>query len=228
MKIAIYGDSFGCETPIYETYHKNIEFLKTSWVSLLKENYQVTNFCEAGSDLYFSFCKFLQNYKNYDLNIFIKTSPYRLSVKDNKKYIHSHNIQSATAKLDKDKTNDKLKAIVSYFYYIQDLEKDEILSELYIEKIKSITTNYLILESFGETGLFNITLMENESWNFNPTYTGYDDFLDLRFCHMTKENNYILAQKITECIKTQKSFKLNLNDYIVPTDKEKDLYLIKK
>lgn len=231
MKIAIYGDSFGSEEPVFQTYHNNLNKIDPSWVTLLKEDFSVDNFCESGSDYYFSFNNFVENYKKYSLNIFLKTSPHRLSLPYKNKYIHNHNINSSIAKLENetDKTKIKmLKASIDYFKYLQDEKKDLVISDLFTEKILSLDPNCLIVDSFGNNGLFNVTLMENKIWKFNPTYTKKDEFLDLRYCHMTQENNKIMYNKIKECIEKQIKFNFNLSDFVIPSMNTKDLYLVKR
>lgn len=231
MKIAIYGDSFGSETPVFQTYHKNLEIIGDPWPTLLKQDYIVANFCESGSDHYFSFYKFLTNYKNYDLNIFIETSPFRLSTEYENKFIHNHNIDSAKAKLKIEKNQERkniLLASVNYFLYLQNDNKDKIISKLFREKIKTLDPNCFIIDAFGKKGLFNITLKENQAWDIHPSYTKHDEFLDLRYCHMTQENNFILYKKIKESINSKIEFKFNLSDYKIPNAEQKTLYLVKK
>lgn len=231
MKIAIYGDSFGTEEPIYQTYHKNLEKIGVSWVSLLKQHYDITNFCEAGSDHYFSFNNFLENYKLYDINIFIETSPYRLSTVYKNTYIHNHNIDSARAKLKNETNLDKTaiyQASIDYFLYLQHNTRDETISKLFREKISLLDPNCLIIESFGDNGLFNITLMENQVWNFSPTYTKNDQLLDLRYCHMTMENNQVFYSIIKDCIEEKTEFVFQRDKFIAPKKEDQEIYLVKK
>lgn len=231
MKIAIYGDSFGSEVPIFQTYHNNLKKIGDSWIALLKNDFMIDNYCESGSDYYFSFNNFLENYKKYDLNIFIKTSPHRLSITYKNKYIHNHNIDSSTAKLEKETDKNKIKileASINYFKYLQDEKKDLIISNLFTEKILNLDPSCLIIDSFGNNGLFNVTLMENDIWQFNPTYTRKDELLDLRYCHMTQENNKIMYDKVKECIEKKTKFDFDLNNFVAPSINARDLYLVKK
>ena len=231
MKIAIYGDSFGTETPIFETEHPNLSKVGTPWVSLLRQHYNVDNYCVSGSDYYFSFNNFLKNYKRYDINIFIETACNRLSIKQNNVFVHNHNIQSATAKL-KDSTDNSLnniyKASVQYFTHLHDIEKDEVLTSLMRKEIERLDSNCFFIKSFGEHGLFNITLNENKIWKVNPTYTKDDKFLDLRYCHMTKENNHTLYKIVYDKILTKEKFSYTLDDFVGTRLQDKNLYLVKK
>src|SRR6056300_637529 len=81
MKIAFYGDSFSDE-------NKN----EKSWPVLLskKLNASRTNYSIEASDIYFSYNNFLENYKDYDLNIFVATSLRRTSWFKRKNHKHTH------------------------------------------------------------------------------------------------------------------------------------------
>ena len=231
MKIAIYGDSFGYEHPIFGIDHPKLKEINPSWVTLLRKDYSIDNFCYPASDLYFSYNNFISNYKKFNLNIFIATNPHRLSVKHGDKFIHNSGLNSAESKLetDTDLTRKKVhKAAVDYFLYLQDDERDIVLSTLIKDSVKTLDKNCIIIDAFGKDGLFNITLMENETWSITPSYTLLDSFLDLRYCHMTEENNYILYNLINNCIKNQSNFEFNLSNFITPTFDERKKYLIKK
>lgn len=230
MKIAIYGDSFGYEKPIFVDYYKNIELIGNAWSAMLHNSYDVTNFSYPGSDIFFSYKKFIENHLNYDFNIFICTSPYRLSVTYKNEYLHNHGLASATAKAKQEKDKEKskiLKASVEYFKHLQNDERDKIFSNLIRKEIEN-TSNTLIIDSFGPQGLFNVTLMENEVWNVSPSYTIEDPYIDLRFCHMTQKNNEILAEQIKYCIKHNMIYNFDINNFHLPKKEEKELYLVKK
>lgn len=230
MKIAIYGDSFGFEEPIFVNYHNNVDLIGDSWSKMLRESFDVTNFSYPGSDLFFSYKNFIEHNSKYDLNIFIFTSPYRLSVVYKDEYLHNHGLASASAKYKQEKNKEKskiFKASVDYFKYIQNDDRDKLVSDLIRKEIKG-TQNTLLIDSFGPHGLFNVTLMENEVWNVSPSYTLEDPYIDIRFCHMTKRNNEILTEQIKYCIKHNMIYKFDINNFQPPSKEEKELYLVKK
>lgn len=70
MKIAVYGDSFA-------EYNPQGKF--PGWPERLAEkmNAEVSIFGKAGTSVLFSYRKFLENYKDYDLNIVLITDPFR-------------------------------------------------------------------------------------------------------------------------------------------------------
>jgi hypothetical protein len=231
MKIGLYGDSFGYEKPIYGINHPKLSDINPSWVTLLREHYSIDNFCCPASDLYFSYNNFVSNYKKFDLNIFIATSPHRLSINYNNTIIHNSGLNSAESKLktDSDIFRNKIhKASVDYFLYLQDIQRDVVFSTLIKESIQKLDQNCIIIDAFGSNGLFNITNMENKSWKISPSYTLLDSFLDLRYCHFTEENNHILYNTICLCIKNKLNFELDLKNFVTPSFDVRRKYLIKK
>jgi hypothetical protein len=78
MKIAIYGDSFG----IFELKNfpgDDVDRGK-GWVELFPQDWSVTNYCQAGSSIFYSYKNYLQYGKNYDKNIFLITEPSRITL----------------------------------------------------------------------------------------------------------------------------------------------------
>jgi hypothetical protein len=73
MKIAVYGDSFA--QPV-EFGYKGNDFL---WCNTLanKLNGSIDNFAKTGTSIFYSYQKFLSNYNDYDLCIFVVTEPNR-------------------------------------------------------------------------------------------------------------------------------------------------------
>lgn len=231
MKVAIYGDSFGYEDLLFNEYHPNVEKIGKSWVSYLKDYYRVDNFCKPASDLYYSYKQFLNNYKKYDKNIFLITSPGRLSFKFNTDFIHSHNLISAMGKLKIEKNSDNQKALqaaIDYFNFIQDIERDKCIDNLLIKEIIQLDSNALVINCFGDNGLYNITKLEDSTWNIKLTYSALDSLLDIRYSHMTKENNLVLFDIVKDCIDNNKKFVFNLSNFNSPAMKQKDLYLVQK
>ena len=70
MKIAIYGDSYADPNP-----HPN-----ESWISYLKNNMgkvSIDQYAQAGTSHWWSYQKFIETYKDYDIIIFCHTCPIR-------------------------------------------------------------------------------------------------------------------------------------------------------
>lgn len=231
MKIAIYGDSFGYEDLLFNEYHPNIEKIGKSWVSYLRKEYEILNFCQPASDLYYSYNIFKDNYSKFDKNIFLITSSGRFSFKHNNQFLHSHSIASAQGKLKIEQSYHKkkaLQAVIDYFEYLQDIDRDQTIDLLIKEDIYKLDPNVLTIECFNENGLVNITKQEDIQWNAKLTYSALDKVLDLRFSHMTKENNFILFQLVKECLTENKKFVFDINNFYKPNIEQKNLYLVSK
>lgn len=96
MSIGIFGDSFAkCKVPLmhpldpsniitvkhthdeYDNFQQKVEALMPTWTKLLPDT---TNFAAGGTDLSWSFLKFLEHHEKYDNIIFVITSPKRITL----------------------------------------------------------------------------------------------------------------------------------------------------
>jgi len=77
-KIAIYGDSFG--NMRLENFQGDLRDRGLGWPEWLEKKYQVTNFAQSGSSLFYSYKLFLENNKDFDYNIFLVTEPNRITI----------------------------------------------------------------------------------------------------------------------------------------------------
>lgn len=224
MKIGIFGDSFAAITSrnhkIYKD-HPILDNIGKPWPILLKEKYTtVDNFSQAGSDIYFSYKNFLENYKKYDKNIFVVTSSGRKSIFKNDSWLHFPNRLLAERINDRSEGIEKYisSAAIEWFRYILDYKREDFFHKLIVNKINKLDNNCMIIHSFdnyNSLGLINIYKMENKSWNTN-IFPGDRKNIDLRHCHMTKENNEIMSNIISQCIENSQEFKLNFSDFLEP------------
>lgn len=228
MKIGIFGDSFADIKKYNST---------PNWIDLLKERYdKVQSFGSMGTNLYYSMKIFINQYKNFDKNIFMITSPFRIWANRFPIYPQSRQffqgINSVEQSIDFEKENNKnshslytnikiLEAVQVYYSYIQNIEEETYKHGLMIKEILSLDPNTLLVPCYNtsmpniDVGLFNIFEKENAAWGIDDTTT-----VDTRNCHMTAENNAILSQKMIACIDNNISFSLNIDDYVTPMNKE--------
>lgn len=227
MKLAIYGDSFGFKDQIY--IRKEFEHLGPSWPTLLEQDYDITHYCVPACDVWYSYDHFLKHHEKYDYNIFIVTGSDRLSINLSSGWVHSHGYDSAMGKLKTEKDNDKravLKASIEWFKHLHRFEKEKQIKKLIVNDVKQ--RGALLIDSFGENGLYNVTEMENKVWNKKLKYNfNLDNKIDLRYCHMTKENNLIMYNLVKKAIK-ENVWKFDINNFVKPDVKEKDLYFVSK
>lgn len=234
MKIAIFGDSFAA--PLFKW--KEDVGLK-SWVDHLSEKYDVTNFAVEGSGLYYSVSQFKILHRAYDKIIFVVTAPGRLFINDNP-YLKQHGEHFgslSTAEFifneHKDKDNAEsieltkiAKAVIQYYTYIQRDDYDRFVHDLQIDYISKTRPDTILLRSFNDiyrkdTCLYDITEMENKHWGLPRLYNSP---IDARRCHMSKENNLILAGLAERWLQGE-PVNININDFVAPAD-DKSLYNI--
>lgn len=226
MKIAIYGDSWASEG-----LHEPHKYLGWPEILAKQPEYKITNFSVSGSSLYFSYKEFLENHKNYDLNIFLITSYGRLYVKSipeiykNKTSKHMSNLTNLINKkrqltdfpLDpiiKNQVTKIYDALEKYYEYIQDDDYDKLIDQALVHHAKSISTNTIFIPCFPgyeEFSLIEVFTMENDSMGANEKYFSKGIHMntvvngkvlnDARVCHMTKRNNELFAEKLIKAIK---------------------------
>lgn len=245
MKIAIFGDSYGhCTGEKWETYAPHINL---GWPEILAKHHTVQNFCESGAGLWYSFNQFLEHNKKFDLNIFLPSQNTRFSIylPEMKKTLHMvpgyqdgqdiRNLKVQWAPVD----NSILDAAAGYVDHILDYKKEDYTGKLLVKEIHKIRPDTLIIDCFYELALNEpvdgevITLSyfsesEIRHWRMNSSIfkrQKKDNLEDFRKCHLSDENNVMLAKKILKCIENNENLvKFHLSDFQLPS-KSKTHYL---
>lgn len=248
-KIAIFGDSFAAN-PYLEFSPTTEGFLKEVYavcdrpyskkeVLLLAENWgkkykawmrylDADVFGHSGSDLYYSYNQFIQHHSNYEKCIFVITSPLRYSTNVNG-WIHCASHEDAVEKIDfANSTEQKqlLKTMSSFFkdLYYKDLDRIELLNKAIIDSIQKIRPDTLFINAFPD--LKRVYDLELEAWIITHDESqDYTKYFDLRHCHMTNENNKILANYITNNINKTGYLECSNIQWQIPTIEDKDYYL---
>lgn len=130
-------------------------------------------------------------------------------------YMHFANLMVSDIKRKCEKKNIKLLIIPAFS--LSQTGTDELVTE----------------NSDGEGILGQVSILEEQAWGL-----GIDDisesevaasFFDVRTCHMTDDNNRILAQKIADWVRHGHAFNLNVGtDFIAPTMDDKFKYFVPK
>lgn len=221
MKLAVYGDSFG-------EYFK--ESKTTSWPYLVAQKLNATvfeNFSAGGTSTFYSYKKFIDNYKNFDLNIFLVTDPYRytstLNVNGTKSFISSLSCLDNLSNTNEWSKFDKQIADFLRGWFISlDTEFMETAQELIVKEIESLSPNTLILPCFegslnqerrnyknlGKFSLMNMAVIQGFMLDMNKgqKFDGrpFRENSNFISCHMTPETNAVLSDIIVDHLLNKK------------------------
>jgi hypothetical protein len=203
MKIAIYGDSFAhCTAP-----RPNINNDGTPWFTLLKNSgFDITNYGQSSSSFYFSYMNFKKNYHIYNKHIFLGTFSGRRYIKDN---IHAHIWHTRSEfKNDKNFGGKIYEALSLYYRYLYNEEEDNDYIQLMENYV--LSKNNVLYLNIPKT-LYQVFLKDKVSFNIKD-----DEILNENmYCHLTNENNKILADSIIEWLHTG-NFEFDINIYPTP------------
>jgi hypothetical protein len=217
QKLAIFGDSYARKDAT--------DIQEKSWHDFI-DTYDVTNFGEPGSDLWFSYNLFLNNHSKFDKIIFLVTSPHRVKLSNPGVIIYpNQNYTSASIKLESatGKEYNQYKTLVDYYNLIHNKDKEEHLHCLMIKNIQLLRNDAIVYPCFNSSwsediGLYDIT-------KFEDSYLGLTDekrkefyrkgLRDSRACHMIEANNKIVSNLFLEKLNGHKQ-KLNLSRLISP------------
>lgn len=240
MKIAIYGDSYANMNLDEPNDGRGM-----SWVDVVKQKHDVTNFGHAGTSIYYSYLKFIENFANFDYNIFIITHPDRIYnrklneiLERDSWYTNYNNIDVCSKDLTKSGFQLKIiNSVKTYFEYWKDEETEAILNLNLVENLRNKQNNCLFVNAFShehcsaltnEHGLIDISGMEQITTGWLEKYRGkgmnfgYIDennyvLEDHRLNHLCEENNIILGNKMVDAVnKKQQTLEIRLGDFVVP------------
>ena len=214
MKIAIYGDSFADPNWNNNSYK--------GWPELLAESYDVTNFAKEGSSLWWSYDQLQKSNTQFDYNIFVGTIYSRIYIEDLKNHL-SVNPNSWPV------VDNKINLGYMYYQHFFSHCRDYQLCQLMIADILTVN-NTLYIPAFEESipkqlpelcPLNMLTGLEEQHYKVKNYLS------DLRKCHLSKESNKVVYNKIVDAI-TNKSKTLNLSetDFNTPID-NMDYYFTK-
>jgi len=203
MKIAIYGDSYAhCTAP-----RPDINNDGTPWFTLVENaGFNITKFSQSGSSFYYSYMNFKKNYHNYDKNIFLGTFPGRRYLKDN---IHAQTWNTRPEFKNHKVYGGKMHEALSLYYgYLYNEEEDNDYIQLMENYI--LSKNNVLYLNIPKT-LYQVFLKDKAHFNIKDS----EDINENMHCHLTNENNKILADSIIEWLQTD-NFEFDINKYPMP------------
>lgn len=219
MKIGIYGCSYADEM--------SAKFPNDgkSWSSHLRDrNFDISNFAQSGSSVYWSYNNYLKNHVKFDKNIILVTFPDRITIKDpdNNFFLFVtvwHTINDKQRSFYKNKNLDQ--AIELYYKYLHNIEEFQEYKNLIIEKLnKNHNTLVLDVKDLFEISKIDLYFYDRKEF-WDPMI-----YKDNRFNHMNNLNNKILADQISEWLNTG-NFNLNMNAFQTPKIEDAKKYFLK-
>ena len=238
MKIGIYGDSWGCFN------FDEVSDITTAWPEILKTHgHTVDNHSVVGETFFNVYQKFKENYRNYDVNIFLIPRLGRLYFKDIPKPYNTRVGEESSLSLNKQllknditlskEDKDMLTELYSFSevhfkYKINWEQESEIRNDL-LEYSRTFKTKTIFIPCVDEcipweenTGtLMDIFAYENTI--LKPTVQVGEIqenryVRDLRLCHLSEENNKLLADMILSAIENQRdTINIELKDFKKPS-----------
>lgn len=205
MKIAIFGDSYaakGCPTSV-----------PNEWATLLSKknnNYKIQNFAKCGTSLWWSYDLFLNNYKNFDLIIFVITRFGRLPLVIDGSGVGA--APSAINKLNYETNKHHIKLLTTardYYIYLQNDKQDLFLHKKIVEELVKVNDKKIILIPIDDSipiefqKIFKHTLHDITQLEIKTNFKKNTKFImetEHRSNHMSIENNIILAEKLHQVI----------------------------
>jgi hypothetical protein len=245
MKIGIFGDSFAA-----------LKFKQNptpTWVDILQEKFDITNFAVTSSNLYYSVNKFKEEHEKFDKIIFVATVPGRLQLPDwIETEVDSHryatNLSNVECELAHWHSLNEFEkkhlginfnliraheAARNYYAYLDNEMYNNFIQKLMIDEVCRLRDDTVMIpvefSSFGDprtmptTPLSDVCKKELRAWNETiysiQTKMIESDLRDFRNCHLTAENNAILAEKVEEWL-SGALVQIRLDDFATPTNKE--------
>ena len=223
MRIAIYGDSFASDVSVDPNVRTNPE--SSPWATKLREmhpEWQIDNYAQRSSCLYFSWHMFNKTHTEYDKHIIFVTQWDRHVIRMDHYAVHngwSHisgvqQVERRLADSDYSSTRDR-KALESLRAYWLDVDQDQQrkdMHKLMLEDMKRREPNALMAPSFGaEDSLFrgSTNIYAGSIAAFDVKYykgeykPGFHHTVtDKRHNHMNDINLQLMAESMAHWIET--------------------------
>lgn len=225
MIVGIFGDSFA-------------EPLNTlSWTHLLQNQYEVRNYAKSCTTTFWSYRNLISEINNIDVIMFALTDENRLYHSDIE-FREVCTLSTLQHHLDDPNLSMADRAIYEsakqYHIHLSDLDFNEFVQAQLVKEIKLLAEQHnkrlIIIPAFQKTvqyqDIFEISLFEITR---NELYTNFGDFnfrpeqFATRSNHLSKENNELLAFKISEIIKN-KIEKVTLGDFVFTKYDNPEIY----
>jgi hypothetical protein len=212
MKIGIFGDSWGDVR-----YSYRLQKDQDPWVVILDKKYNITNFCEAGSGVYFSTEKFLEHYKDFDKVIFLVSDcarrylPERSGIQSGPeilRHIKFNSPEMLRKSVEQTPRNKEIQlAIELYYRHLENDKQDKYCHQLILNDIQSKlpADKLLMLEHCYD-------ISKKEDMYYQSIGHDLTLFYEWKNCHMTYTNNQRMAELLDQWLTDPESIKLTIGN----------------
>lgn len=205
-KIAIFGDSFADPKWARNDFYK-------AWPELLEQDATVDNFSLSGTGVWWSYKQYKKIHEDYDYNIFVLTIPGRIHIESLDRHL---NFNPITWPVWYGTNFGEV-----YFKYFYSQEREECFHNFILNDLLQ-TKNTLVIPAFVESmpkGYSDWSLChlaDTEMYHYGMQHPGNNE---RRKCHLTKENNEVVYNKIKSAIASNESLlKLTNLDFVAPAE----------
>jgi hypothetical protein len=202
--IGIFGDSFSDPTWNQNNYD--------SWPELLASEYSVSNFSKSGSSLWYSYQKLKKHNTEFDVCIFVATVYGRFYLENLDIHL---NINRNTWPVKHNVNLGKL-----YYEEFFSFDREVSFHNFMIADILNMP-NVIFIPAYEECMLGKDCISLNHFANAELHHYGVLNYQgpDDRKCHLSKENNILVYNKILNAIKSkERTIPLSMDEFIVPSD----------
>lgn len=243
MKLGIFGDSYA---DVGRPARTSNDFLTDSWPGIMKSKnpmYQIDYFALSGTSYWYSYSKFLENYKKYDTIVFVHTNPSRwpnlpesegVGTQWNIGYLKGSDTLNELNKYFFDIFPDNFRTFISNNIYRSVCELCE-KQNIYLINIIAFNDEYQTIYQSKFPTIYGIDKLSwTERIRSNNIDHNLNEFIsetksgDKRYCHLNQHNNNKVADIILDLIYNKKINVeinlLNLDIWAIFDDKLDKLY----
>jgi len=212
MKIALYGDSYGCMKPFDRLLND-----QPAWFEMLQDHIDGTTYAVGGSSFYYAYTQFLKHNHKYDKNIVLGSLAGRCYAPHLVwPHVNINIIDQPNAWKDHGLNQEQIEAFTLYYKYVFNSQEDQDMRLLMSKEVMKVPNTLYI--SLPET-LVNVTLQERKHFN----RIGIEK--ENMSAHMSNESNETFFKSVLNWINTG-HFTFNLHDYKLPNIQDRYKYFI--
>jgi len=219
IRMAVYGDSFGDGIQYKDAGVAN---MGNWWLNILANRLQINsidNYCAGGTPFVFSYNNFMNNYKNYDINIVLVTDPGRYtvsqilrSVSPNEKHhgITLHNCDELLSRYKLTPTEHKIIDDIKTWHIVKDDAFMLMVQQLMVNEILRLAPKTIIIPCFNRSAPFlNVGLQDLHTYQLQSLgiiddhqMAMYEERPEVIGCHFTPEMNRVVSDMVFSRILT--------------------------